>query len=25
MADELEGAYGGLDSYYFVSTHSVVS
>jgi hypothetical protein len=25
MADELEGAYGGLDSYYFVATHSVVS
>ena len=25
MADELEGAYGGLDSTYFVATHSVVS
>ena len=24
-ADELEGAYGGLDSTYFVATHSVVS
>lgn len=25
VADELEGAYGGLDSTYFVATHSVVS
>ena len=25
VADELEGAYGGSDSTYFVSTHSVVS
>ena len=25
VADELEGAYGGSDSAYFVSTHSVVS
>ena len=25
MADELDGAYGGLDSTYFVATHSVVS
>lgn len=25
MADELEGAYGGSDSCYFVATHSVVS
>jgi hypothetical protein len=24
FADELEGAYGGADSAYFVSTHSVV-
>ena len=25
VADELEGAYGGSDSTYFVATHSVVS